>query len=89
MNKAPKRRNQTEEPTSRYKKAQVPRRNDRLELNSKNEKNHIKDNMEKVIYDNSTAVKIRAQQEEKKKKEDNMQIHKHYGKIPGYINKFN
>ena len=43
--------------------------------------------MMKVIYDNSAAVKrSKMNKDEKKAKEPDM--HRNYGKIPGYINKF-
>jgi hypothetical protein len=66
----------------------VPRRDERLDLMHNPDKNHIKDNMEKVIYDNSMAVKIRQKQGEEKMMKDNMHVHKNYGKTPGYINKY-
>lgn len=50
-------------------------------------RNIIKDNMMKVIYDNSAAVKkAKALAVEKKAREPDM--HRNYGKVPGYINRY-
>lgn len=45
--------------------------------------------MEKVIHDNSQAVKIRNLNEEKEKQKYTLVTHKNYGKVPHYIDKFN
>ena len=50
-------------------------------------RNIIKDNMLKVIFDNSAAVKrAKMTRDEIKAKEPDM--HKNYGKIPSYINRY-
>ena len=82
-----RRRMQSQEPSGR--KAPVPKRDERLELNDRIERNAIKDNMHKVIYDNSQAIKARAKVEDKKQNQNLPGLNKNYGKVPSYINKYN
>jgi hypothetical protein len=48
----------------------VPRRNEHLKLKDRQEKNMIKDNMEKVINDNSQAIKIKRKYDNLEKKKE-------------------
>ena len=45
--------------------------------------------MEKVINDNSNAVRIRQKYNEKEKAKEQIVLHKNYGQVPRYVNKFN
>lgn len=57
------------------------------EAESTASRNIIKDNMMKVIFDNSAAIKkSKMNHDDKKRKEADM--HRNYGKVPGYINKY-
>jgi hypothetical protein len=58
-------------------------------MNDRSERNAIKDNMMKVILDNSQAQKVKQAQQEKNEKEAKVEIHRNYGKVPKYINKYN
>lgn len=51
------------------------------------DRNIVKDNMMKVILDNSALVK-KQQQHDKEEKSKEMVTHKNYGKIPRYIQKY-
>ena len=56
-------------------------------MNSRNERNAIKDNMMKVILDNSQAQKVK--NAHKEKEDTRIYTHKNNGKVPKYINKYN
>lgn len=89
VNIAPRKRNQTEEPSQRNnRKQQVPKRNERNELKPKYDRNIVKDNINSVVYDNTKAVQIKQRNEENDKRIKEIQTHKNYGRVPGYINKF-
>lgn len=70
-------------------KQPVPKHNDQNKLNPRQERNVIKDNMMKVIFDNSQAQKVKLAQQQKMEKEKELDTHKNYGKVPKYIEKFN
>ena len=55
--------------------------------NLNDRKNIVKDNMMKVILDNSAQVK-KMQSQEKDEKEKRIDTHKNYGKVPRYIQKY-
>lgn len=57
----------------------MPRRNEQLRLKDRQQKDHITDNMEKVINDNSQAIKIKKKYEEIEKKKEQIELHKNYG----------
>ena len=66
------RRNQSHDHVNKYKPKNlpsVPKANERLKLNERQNKNIVKDNMMKVILDNSQAQKIKAKQLQKERSE--------------------
>ena len=67
----------------------VPRRNEHLKLKERQEKNMIKDNMEKVINDNSQAIKIKRKYDNLEKKKEQIDLHRNFGQVPKYVNKYN
>jgi hypothetical protein len=71
------------------RKQAVPRAKEQLKMNNRSERHAIKDNMMKVILDNSQAQKHKQAQQDKNEKETKVEIHRNYGKVPKYINKYN
>ena len=79
------------------RKESVPRASDRLLLKREmaagrgdpdaGRKNHVKDNMMKVILDNSAMVK-RQQAQQKDEQSKQMELHKNYGKVPRYVQRY-
>lgn len=89
--KAPKKRNQTEEPTNRLKRNEMRQNSQDQRANnvSQERRNMIRENIDKVVYDNQQAVKIKQQIQEREVRSKEMNKHGSYGKVPGYIKKFN
>ena len=77
------RRNQSQDPRGR--KALVPRRNDQLSLAARQDRNHVRDNMEKVILDNAAAIRIKREGDNKERLKTVLPVHRNYGKVPRYI----
>lgn len=55
-----------------------------MDQNSGDKRNILKDNMMKVILDNSAQVK-KLQTHDKDEKSKIMETHKNYGKVPRYM----
>ena len=60
-----------------------------MHLNERKNRNMIKDNMIKVIFDNSKAQRVREKEQLKSVAQTKVDTHKNYGKVPNYINKYN
>ena len=60
-----------------------------MRLNERKDKNAIKDNMLKVILDNSKAQKIKLQNYKNDQNVEKIQTHKNYGNVPSYLKKYN
>lgn len=61
----------------------VPKANDLAKLNDRKQKNYIKDNLNKAVFDMKPPVKAEKADGDAKK------ANKNYGKVPNYLNKFN
>lgn len=70
------------------KKQQVPRASERMQLKDRNDKNMVKDNMMKVIFDNQAKVK-KEKSQIREQQDAEIKIHKNYGKVPKYIDRYN
>lgn len=87
------RRNQMPQNEPGARKEAVPRAHERLSLKreqnrgSGEKRNIVKDNMMKVILDNTALVK-KQQQQDKAGRDQEMETHKNYGKVPRYIQKY-
>ena len=66
----------------------MPRRNERNELNPKQNRNIVRANIESAVYDNEKALKIKNKIVESERQQKEISLHNNYGKVPRYINKF-